>query len=341
MTRAGQFHLNNQGTIVTTDGDPIIPTITIPPNATAVTITPYGVVNATLAGQQNPSQLGQLQLATFPNPGGLESMGSNLLQATLSSGDPVLGNPGGTEGLGTLQQGYLENSNVDVVTEFVQMVLAQRAYESNSKVIKAADDMYSAGEQHDPVGGSGCDEWWLREKERRMSTDGWTRWWMLGSLALAVAAIASARAQRVLAAACRELGHPDRTRRHRRIGLSASIRDPHTRGPRGSLLPNRADPAGPGRLVRLRRTTTSCAEGGCLLRSQRPSRDSSRGHGGCRGSHTAAVEAYLEASGPGAVAPDRNAAQRAVENREQGRKGCTLPLRPDGWRWRYMIEVLG
>lgn len=70
-------------------------------------------------------------------------MGGNLLQETLSSGNPVLGNPGGTEGLGMLQQGYLENSNVDVVTEFVQMVLAQRAYESNSKVIKAADDMYS------------------------------------------------------------------------------------------------------------------------------------------------------------------------------------------------------
>ena len=104
-TRAGQFHLNNQGTIVTTDGDPVIPTITIPSNATAVTITQYGVVNATLAGQQNPSQLGQLQLATFPNPGGLESLGANLLQATLSSGDAVLGNPGGTEGMGTLQQG--------------------------------------------------------------------------------------------------------------------------------------------------------------------------------------------------------------------------------------------
>ena len=142
-TRAGQFQLNNQGTVVTTDGDPIIPTITIPANATAVTITQYGVVNATLPGQQNPSQLGQIQLATFPNPGGLESMGSNLLQTTLSSGNPVTGNPGGTEGLGTLQQGYLENSNVDVVTMFVQMVLAQRAYESNSKVIKAADDMYS------------------------------------------------------------------------------------------------------------------------------------------------------------------------------------------------------
>ncbi len=142
-TRAGQFHLNNQGTIVTAEGDPIVPTITIPPNATAVTITQYGVVNATLPGQQNPSQLGQIQLATFPNPGGLESVGSNLLQATLSSGNPITGNPGGTEGLGALQQGYLENSNVDVVTMFVQMVLAQRAYESNSKVIKAADDMYS------------------------------------------------------------------------------------------------------------------------------------------------------------------------------------------------------
>jgi flagellar basal-body rod protein FlgG len=142
-TRAGQFHLNNQGQIVTTDGDPLIPTITVPSNATAVTITKYGVVNATIKGQKDPSQLGQIQLATFPNSGGLESLGGNLLQATLSSGDAVLGNPGGTEGLGTLQQDYLENSNVDVVTEFVQMVLAQRAYESNSKVITAADNMYS------------------------------------------------------------------------------------------------------------------------------------------------------------------------------------------------------
>jgi len=142
-TRAGEFHLNNQGTIVTTDGNPILPNISIPANATAVTITQYGVVNATLAGQQNPSQLGQLQLATFVNPGGLAAQGSNLFTTTLSSGDPVLANPGGPEGLGTLQQGYLENSNVDVVTEFVQMVLAQRAYESNSKVVRAADDMYS------------------------------------------------------------------------------------------------------------------------------------------------------------------------------------------------------
>jgi flagellar basal-body rod protein FlgG len=142
-TRAGNFHLNNQGTIVTAAGDLLQPTITIPPNATAVTITQYGQVNATLPGQQNPQQLGQLQLATFANPGGLESMGGNLLRATLSSGDPITDNPGGTQGLGQVQQGYLEGSNVDVVSEFVEMVLAQRAYESNSKVIKAADDMYS------------------------------------------------------------------------------------------------------------------------------------------------------------------------------------------------------
>jgi flagellar basal-body rod protein FlgG len=142
-TRAGQFHLDSEGTIVTSDGDPLIPTITVPTNATAVTITKYGVVNATISGQTSTSQLGQIQLATFPNPGGMESLGSNLLQQTTSSGDPVVGDPGGSEGLGTLEQGYLENSNVDIVTEFVQMVLAQRAYESNSKVVKAADDMYS------------------------------------------------------------------------------------------------------------------------------------------------------------------------------------------------------
>lgn len=142
-TRAGQFQLNNQGVIVTPEGDPLIPQISVPPTATAVTITQYGVVNATLPGQQNPTQLGQIQLATFANPGGLENMGGNYLQSTLSSGDPILGNPGGPEGVGTVQQGYLENSNVDVVTEFVQMVLAQRAYESNSKVITAADQMYS------------------------------------------------------------------------------------------------------------------------------------------------------------------------------------------------------
>jgi flagellar basal-body rod protein FlgG len=142
-TRAGQFYQNNQGTIVTTAGDPLVPTITIPTNSTSDHHHPIRRGQCDTSRTDQPTQLGQIQLATFANPGGLESMGGNLLQQTLSSGDPVLGNPWWNRGLGTLQQGYLENSNVDVVTEFVQMVLAQRAYESNSKVIKAADDMYS------------------------------------------------------------------------------------------------------------------------------------------------------------------------------------------------------
>jgi flagellar basal-body rod protein FlgG len=142
-TRAGNFHPNNQGTLVTTNGDTVLPAITIPSNATNITISQYGVVSATLPGQTNAAQLGTIQLATFANPGGLNSIGGNLLQQTESSGNPITDTPGGSTGMGTLQQGYLENSNVDVVAEFVQMILAQRAYESNSKVIHVADDMYS------------------------------------------------------------------------------------------------------------------------------------------------------------------------------------------------------
>jgi flagellar basal-body rod protein FlgG len=142
-TRAGNFHPNNQGTLVTTNGDTVLPAITIPSNATNITISQYGVVSATLPGQTNAAQLGTIQLATFANPAGLNSVGGNLLEQTASSGNPITDTPGGTSGMGTLQQGYLENSNVDVVAEFVQMILAQRAYESNSKVIHVADDMYS------------------------------------------------------------------------------------------------------------------------------------------------------------------------------------------------------
>jgi flagellar basal-body rod protein FlgG len=142
-TRAGNFHPNNQGTLVTTNGDTVLPAITIPSNATNITISQYGVVSATLPAQTNAAQLGTIQLATFANPGGLNSIGGNLLQQTESSGNPITDTPGGSTGMGTLQQGYLENSNVDVVAEFVQMILAQRAYESNSKVIHVADDMYS------------------------------------------------------------------------------------------------------------------------------------------------------------------------------------------------------
>ncbi len=142
-SRAGSFHLNNQGTIVTSSGDAVIPAITIPPNSTSITISQYGVVSATIPGQTASAQLGTLQLATFANPGGLSSIGSSLFQQTASSGNAITDAAGGTSGIGTLQQGYLENSNVDVVAEFVQMILAQRAYESNSKVVRVADDMYS------------------------------------------------------------------------------------------------------------------------------------------------------------------------------------------------------
>jgi flagellar basal-body rod protein FlgG len=142
-TRAGSFHLNNQGTIVTAEGDTVLPAITIPSNATAITISQYGVVSATIPGQTNSAQLGNIQLATFANPGGLSSIGGNLLQQTQSSGNAITDAPGGTSGIGTLQQGYVENSNVDVVASFVQMIMAQRAYESNSKVVHVADDMYS------------------------------------------------------------------------------------------------------------------------------------------------------------------------------------------------------
>jgi flagellar basal-body rod protein FlgG len=128
---------------VSANGDTVLPAITIPSNATNVTISQYGIVTATIPGQSNAAQLGTIQLATFANPGGLNSIGGNLLQQTESSGNPITDAPGGTSGMGTLQQGYLENSNVDVVAEFVQMILAQRAYESNSKVIHVADDMYS------------------------------------------------------------------------------------------------------------------------------------------------------------------------------------------------------
>jgi flagellar basal-body rod protein FlgG len=121
----------------------VLPAITIPSNATDIVISQYGVVSATIPGQTAAAQLGTIQLATFANPGGLSSVGGNLFEQTGSSGNAITDVPGGASGIGTLQQGYLENSNVDVVAEFVQMILAQRAYESNSKVVRVADDMYS------------------------------------------------------------------------------------------------------------------------------------------------------------------------------------------------------
>jgi flagellar basal-body rod protein FlgG len=141
-TRSGTFHLDSQGQMVTSDGNPLQPSITIPTSATNVTIGTDGTVSITQPGQTAAQQLGTIQLAQFANPGGLNSIGSNLFLPTTASGDALLGTPGGSDGLGTLQQGSLEQSNVNVVEEFVQMILAQRAYESNSKVAQAADQMF-------------------------------------------------------------------------------------------------------------------------------------------------------------------------------------------------------
>lgn len=140
-TRAGSFQLDSQGNLVTPDGNPVQPGITIPSNATSVSVGSDGTVTAALPGQTQASKLGTLQLAMFANPGGLNSVGNNVYLATSASGDPIVGTPGGSDGLGTLRQNALEQSNVSVVEQFVEMIVAQRAYESNSRVVKAADEM--------------------------------------------------------------------------------------------------------------------------------------------------------------------------------------------------------
>jgi len=142
-TRAGAFHLDRNGNLVTAQGDPLEPQITIPNDAQAVSIAEDGTVSYTRQGQTAAQIAGQIQLAMFANPAGLNSLGGNLYRPTDASGDPVIGNPGGQEGIGSLLQGYLESSNVSVVQEFINLIVSQRAYEANSKVVKAADDMYS------------------------------------------------------------------------------------------------------------------------------------------------------------------------------------------------------
>ncbi|MBI1749420.1 MAG: flagellar basal-body rod protein FlgG [Acidobacteria bacterium] len=140
-TRSGSFHLDAQGNVVTAEGDPIEPAITIPSNAQNISVGSDGTVSVTIPGQQQAQQVGSIQLALFPNPGGLMSTGKNIFLPTAASGDALVGTPGGSEGLGTLQQGMLEDSNVNVVEEFVHMILAQRSYEANSRVVRAADEM--------------------------------------------------------------------------------------------------------------------------------------------------------------------------------------------------------
>ena len=141
-TRDGGFQLDRDGNIVTAAGDPIEPQITIPAQAQSITIAADGTLSYTQPGQSASQIAGQIQLANFANPGGLNSIGNNLFTPTDASGDPTAGNPGGQEGLGTLMPGYVEGSNVSVVEEFINMIVSQRAYDANSKVVKAADEMY-------------------------------------------------------------------------------------------------------------------------------------------------------------------------------------------------------
>jgi len=142
-TRAGQFHVDRDGNIVTQDGDPIEPQITLPAESQSVTIAQDGTVSYMLPGQTAAQVAGQIQLAGFVNPAGLNSLGRNLYAPTDASGEPQVGNPGGQEGHGALMQGYVEMSNVSIVEEFIAMIVSQRAYEANTKVVRAADEMYS------------------------------------------------------------------------------------------------------------------------------------------------------------------------------------------------------
>jgi flagellar basal-body rod protein FlgG len=138
-TRNGALQLTAEGKLVTSEGYEV-GSITVPPDAQTVTISSTGTVTATVASDTQPVELGQIQLATFANPGGLEAQGGNLFRETSASGSAVLGNPG-EGGAGNLRQGMLEVSNVNVVEEMVDLIAGQRAYEVNSRVIKAADEM--------------------------------------------------------------------------------------------------------------------------------------------------------------------------------------------------------
>ncbi len=139
-TRAGNFSLSPEGTIVTADGMAIQPQLQLPANVTALSIGPDGTVSATVAGEAAPTEVGRIELARFVNGAGLQSIGNNLLVETAASGAPQVGAPG-SEGRGMVKSGALEASNVNVVEELVDMIETQRAYEVNSKMIQSTDEM--------------------------------------------------------------------------------------------------------------------------------------------------------------------------------------------------------
>jgi len=139
-TRSGSLHANAEGQLVTADGYALQPELSIPANAQSVTISKDGIVSVSVPGQPEPQQVGTIELAMFQNPAGLQALGGNAYAVTSASGDPTTGVPG-VDGMGTIAQGLLEESNVSVVEEMVQMIMGQRAYEANSRVIRAADEM--------------------------------------------------------------------------------------------------------------------------------------------------------------------------------------------------------
>jgi flagellar basal-body rod protein FlgG len=141
-SRDGALHLDSQLNLVTSEGYYIEPQLTLPANVQSVGIGPDGVLTVLTADDTAPQQVGQLQLAMFPNSTGLEAIGTNLFRETAASGAPQQVNPG-DQGAGTLAQGFLERSNVDVVTELVNLIVAQRAYEVNSRAIRTSDEMLS------------------------------------------------------------------------------------------------------------------------------------------------------------------------------------------------------
>jgi flagellar basal-body rod protein FlgG len=139
-TRDGSLKTDGTGKIVTSDGYAVQPEMTVPDQVKELTVGEDGTVTATIAGQTDPQQIGQMQLVNFLNPAGLTNMGRNLYSPTKASGEPITGTPG-QNGLGTLASGYVEMSNVKVVEEMVNLIVAQRAYEVNSKSIQTADEM--------------------------------------------------------------------------------------------------------------------------------------------------------------------------------------------------------
>ncbi len=139
-TRSGNFSKDSTGRVVTPEGYPLEPPLNIPADAVSVTIGNDGTVSVISAGATTATEIGTIQLAKFVNPAGLKSIGKNMYIQTTSSGDPILGTPG-LEGFGTLAQGFQELSNVDIVEELVEMIIAQRAYETNARSVRTADEM--------------------------------------------------------------------------------------------------------------------------------------------------------------------------------------------------------